>query len=69
MRKIFYLPNDADIKQICIDDVKEAISRADIIRSHKIKTDGIKIENTVYYPNPDFSINEFLKIVFSECKV
>ena len=73
IRKAYRLSQDADIKnaktiesmlrQISLEDVKIAISRAEKIRASKLPEDGKKIGDTICYNDPDFSINEFLKIV------
>ncbi len=74
LRRIYGLESTEDIKsesaikkilsQISLEDVKNAISRADNIREGKIDDDKMFIGSTVYYSNPDFSIHEFLKVVF-----
>lgn len=76
IRNAYNLPGDADIKkekviekivnQISVQDVKNAIERADNIRKRKLNSDKIFIEkcsDTYYYSNPDFSIDLFLKQV------
>jgi hypothetical protein len=55
------------LQQITLEDVKSAISRADKIRSEKMEADKMIIGSTVCYPNPDFSIHEFLKVVLKDC--
>lgn len=76
VRKIYGLGHMDNIKgedvikkildQVTLDNVKAAIKRADNIRKNKIETDGFKICNTILYPNPDFSIHEFLKVVLQD---
>lgn len=51
------------LSQITLNDVKDAINRAEHIRKSKVKADSIKVGSTVVYSNPDFSIHEFLKFV------
>lgn len=73
VRIAYGLKKDADIKdagviktileQIALEDVKQAICRAEKIRANKLEEDGKKAGNSVYYGNPDFSIHEFLKMV------
>lgn len=77
VRKVYALDPEADIKnrdviekildQIILDDVKEAIRRADRIRTGKLECDGFYICSEVCYDNPDFSIHEFLKDVLIDC--
>lgn len=77
VRRIYGLNNDDDIKnknninkilsQITLNDVKKAIERANNIRKKKIDKDKIIIGSTVCYPNPDFSIQDFLKTVLLDC--
>ncbi|MGI6649587.1 MAG: RloB domain-containing protein [Bacillota bacterium] len=55
------------LDQITLEDVKNAISRANRIRAEKIDTDKRMIGPTICYPNPDFSIHEFLKVVLTDC--
>lgn len=54
------------LSQITLTDVKDAICRAENIRRNKIKTDSTKVGDTLIYSNPDFSIHEFLKVVFKD---
>lgn len=54
------------LDQITLQDVKDAINRAEKIRSCKIKNDALNVGNSVIYSNPDFSIHEFLKKVLRE---
>jgi len=73
IRKIFGLGSKDNIKnertitkildQITLQDVKDAIVRADKIRSCKVKRDASRVADTSIYSNPDFSIHNFLKIV------
>lgn len=75
VRRIFGLKSTDDIKnkevmgrilnQITLEDVRTAIRRADIIRDRKLESDQMKIGNSIVYPNPDFSIHEFLKTVLT----
>lgn len=55
------------LEQITLEDVKSAIRRADKIRSEKIDADKMIIGSTVCYPDPDFSIHDFLKVVLNDC--
>jgi len=76
VRKTFGLKSTANIKkakvieeilsQITLEDVKDAISRADKVKRRKNKYDGKKIGSSIVYPNPDFSIHEFLKVVLKD---
>lgn len=76
VRRAFGLKSTDDIKnediikkilsQITLEDVKEAIKRAETIRKGKVKADSTKIGNTTIYSNPDFSIHEFLKVVLED---
>lgn len=77
VKRLYSLPSMADIKskdiiaqilkQITLSDVKQAIIRADKIRSAKLPEDQHLIGSTGYYDNPDFSLHEFLKIVLKDC--
>ena len=77
MRRIYGLKSTDDIKseksiekilsQITLEDVKNAIYRAEYIRRSKDKADGIAVGSTFIYSNPDFSIHEFLKAVLEDC--
>ncbi|KWX80527.1 hypothetical protein AMQ84_03505 [Paenibacillus riograndensis] len=77
LRRVYNLEKDADIKsekliskvleQITLDDVKSAIGRADKIRNQKMYTDHINIGSSICYPNPDFSIHNFIKEVLVNC--
>ncbi|MDW7662622.1 MAG: RloB domain-containing protein [Bacillota bacterium] len=51
------------LSQITLDDVKEAIHRAEKVRHNKNIDDCQSVGDTKIYTNPDFSIHEFLKIV------
>lgn len=51
------------LSQITLNDVKEAIHRAEKIRHNKNIDDCQSVGDTKIYTNPDFSIHEFLKIV------
>lgn len=76
VRRTFNLDSEADIKsekiiedilkQITLDDVKKAIERAEEICQKKLPSDAINIDGDCYYPNPDFSIHKFLKIVIEK---
>ncbi len=76
VRRIYGLKSTDNIKseeiikkilsQITLNDVKDAISRAEHLRKSKVKADGTKVRNTVVYSNPDFSIHEFLKAVLKD---
>ncbi len=65
------IKNESVIKkilgQIKLDDVKMAIHRATRIREGKIDTDKIFVGSSFYYPNPDFTIHDFLKLVLEDC--
>lgn len=77
VRRIYDLGSSENIKsesvikkildQITLEDVKSAIQRASSIREGKMDTDKMFIGSTVYYPNPDFSIHEFLKVILVNC--
>ena len=54
------------LSQITLEDVKDAIKRAEQIRSGKVKADGWNIGNTLVFSNPDFSIDQFLKTVLED---
>jgi hypothetical protein len=76
IRRIYNLNINDDIKnegiiskifaQITIDDVKDAILRADKIRRDKLPEDVKHIGTSLIYSNPDFSLHEFLKIVLQD---
>ena len=76
VRRIYNLSASENIKsegamqkilsQITVDDVKEAIERADFIRKGKMVGDGIKTGDTTIHSNPDFSIHEFLRVVLKD---
>lgn len=76
VRRIYRLGSDANIKnadiinkilrQIDLEDVKDAIRRAECIRNNKMRDDGKIIGSTVSYPNPDFSIHAFLRGVLKD---
>lgn len=76
VRRIYNLSASENIKsegamqkilsQITLDDVKEAIERADFIRKGKMVGDGIKTGDTTIHSNPDFSIHEFLRVVLKD---
>lgn len=55
------------LEQINLENIKEAIIRADKIREAKINSDKMIIGSTEYYTNPDFSLHEFIKIVLKDC--
>ncbi len=77
VRKIYGLGNEADIKekaiierilmQITLDDIRNAIRRAEQIRAKKLKSDCFMLGSIECYRNPDFSLHEFLKIVLLDC--
>lgn len=52
--------------QITLEDIKDAIKRAEEIRKNKINTDKILVGSTSYYSNPDFSLHEFIKTVLKD---
>lgn len=54
------------LSQISLNDVKDAIKRADKIRNSKDKSDCRLVGNTSTFLNPDFSIHEFLKVVLED---
>lgn len=76
VRRIFGLDSEADIKsekiikdileQITLDDVKKAVERAEKICQKKLPEDAVNINGEVYYPNPDFSIHKFIKILLEQ---
>lgn len=76
VRRIFGLSSKDNIKnegtikkildQITLQDVRDAIRRAEKIKLHKIERDAYKVGNSLIYSNPDFSIHEFLKAVLKE---
>lgn len=78
VRKIYGLDSEADIKnsavikkilkQISLDDVKDAIRRADRIRASKLQCDGFHVCSVLCYENPDFSLHDFLRFVLQECR-
>lgn len=77
VRRVYGLDPEADIKnrdvikkildQIELNDVKEAIRRAERIRAGKLECDGFYVCSEVCYNNPDFSIHKFLKDVLEDC--
>ena len=77
IRDAFKLDKEADIKskkvlerileQIVLSDVKKAIYHAQKIREQKLPSDVKRLGSITYYDNPDLSIQEFIKVVFSEC--
>ena len=76
VKRVYNLNGNDDIKkerinkkildQITLSDVKNAIERAERIKGSKPETDVVIIGNTKTYPNPDFSLHEFLKIVLQD---
>lgn len=76
VRRTFNLDSEADIKsekiiedilnQITLDDVKKAVERAEEICQKKLPSDAININGEVYYPNLDFSIHKFIKILIEQ---
>lgn len=68
--KIYNLPKNADIKkeenidkilgQIEIEDVKNAIKRANKIKEQKLQEDKKEIHGYEYYPNPYLNIQTFI---------
>lgn len=58
---------DKILAQISLNDVKKAIERANLIRERKLDSDKVLIGSSICYPNPDFSIHEFLKAVLVDC--
>ena len=77
--RLYNLPKDSDIKQkkiierivkqIELKDVKMAISNAQRIRNSKLEKDKcvISVEGDIfYYPDPDFSIDIFIKQVIEK---
>ncbi len=76
VRKIYGLGSNEDIKnretlnrilnQISLIDVKKAIERAEKIKKTKDPKEATKVGSTLIYPNPDFSIHEFLKVVLKD---
>lgn len=77
VRRIYGLGQESDIKekanlekmlkQITLDDVKQAIRRAEQIRAAKLESDRFMVGAVACYGNPDFSLHEFLKIVLHDC--
>lgn len=77
VRKIYGLGATENIKkksviekilvQITLDDMKKAMERASNIRERKLDSDKMVIGSSVCYPDPDFSIHEFLKAVLLDC--
>lgn len=55
------------LEQITLEDVKDAINRADEIRRKKLDKDKMFIGSTDYYTNPDFSLHEFIRTVLKDC--
>lgn len=76
-RRIYGLSHEANIKekatldrilmQITLEDVKQAIRRAEQIRNSKLESDCFMVGNVACYGNPDFSLHDFLKIVLQDC--
>ena len=56
------------LNQITLSDVKEAIARAEKIKSSKLEWDAVQIGNTKTYSNPDFSLHNFLKVVLEDSR-
>ena len=77
VRRIYGLGSTDDIKskeliqailrQIALNDIKNAIRRAERLRSQKIVSDGVIIGSTRCYPNPDLSIHAFMQAVLADC--
>jgi hypothetical protein len=77
VRRVYRLGCEEDIKsevvirkilsQISLNDVKDAISRACRIREGKLDGDRMIIGSSYCYPNPDFSIHNFLMTVLRDC--
>jgi hypothetical protein len=77
VRRIYGLGQESDIKekanlermlkQITLEDVKQAIKRAEQIRAAKLESDRFMVGAVPCYGNPDFSLHEFLKIVLRDC--
>ncbi len=77
VRRIYGLGRESDIKekanlekilkQITLEDVKQAIRRAEQIRDSKLESDRFMVGSFTCYENPDFSLHEFLKIVLFDC--
>lgn len=56
------------LKQIEIEDIKNAIKNAEEIMKNKLKEDQINVRNRFYYyNNPSMNINEFFRELFKEC--
>lgn len=76
VRTAFNLPNTADIKeednikhilsQISLEDVKNAVKRAKLIKASKIPEDAKHIDGEIYFDNPDLSIHCFIDKVITE---
>lgn len=60
---------DKILSQITLDDVKQAIIRAENIRRSKLEIDGETIYSSLIFPNPDLSIHKFIKAVLIESKL
>lgn len=77
VRRSYGLDREADIKekavlekilmQITLDGVRSAIRRADLIRANKVDTDSFLIDGVSCYPNPDFSLHHFMRLVLQDC--
>lgn len=76
VKNIYGLNKDDDIKkvgiirkileQITLEDVKDAIKRAEKIKDQKLERDAVRIGNTITYTNPDFSLHNFLRLVLTD---
>lgn len=54
------------MEQITLDDVKQAVERAEKIHKEKLPCDATNINGEIYYPNPDFSIHKFISTVINQ---
>lgn len=54
------------LEQISLNDVRAAIERADEIRGNKLEDDAIILKSLKIFQNPDFSINNFIRMVLQD---
>jgi len=77
VRRFYGLNQEASIKekatlekilrQITLANIRDAIRRAEQIRSRKLESDCFKVGTVTCYSNPDFSLHGFLKTVLEDC--
>jgi len=77
--KAYKLDDEANIKSedarnkiinsITVDDVKDAVHRAERIRIGKLPSDGKKYGKHKCYDNPDLLVHIFVKDVFRQCGI